>query len=188
MHSKVVYRAARATRDVGMPTLRFNFRGVGRSAGAFDGGIGEAEDVRAALDRLAIICPDRPLVAGGFSFGAWLSVAVGAADPRVAALISIGTPISIYGSDHLSAVQKPILFVHGSSDPFCPSAELDAAARRLPESVRVVRIEGAGHLLTGREEEVYDAVREFLRDSLDRDDGEPTLEADAGNRRPPGGS
>ena len=163
MHSKVVYRAARAARDVGLPALRFNFRGAGRSAGAFDAGRGEADDVRAALDRLATAYPGRRLVAGGFSFGAWMAVAAGADDPRVAALVSIGTPIAIYGSAHLGRVTKPILFVHGSEDPFGAAAEIEAIAAALP-AARAVRVAGAGHLFAGQEGAVAVAVAGFLRE------------------------
>jgi uncharacterized protein len=163
MHSKVVYRAARAARDAGMPTLRCNFRGVGGSAGAFDGGRGEAEDAEGALRFLAQRFPGRRLVAGGFSFGAWVAVRVGNAMPAVDALVSIGTPTTVYGVDYLAAVAKPILFVQGTADPIGPIAVVEAAAQHLGGIARLVRIEGADHLFTGREPQVYAAVREFLR-------------------------
>ncbi len=163
MHSKVVYRAARAARGVGLPALRFNFRGAGRSAGTFDEGRGEAGDVRAALDRLAAAYPGRQLVAGGFSFGAWLAVLVGAGDPRVAALVSIGTPVAVYGAAHLAGVAKPILFVHGSADPFGAIAEIETIAAGLP-AARVARVPGAGHLFSGQEGTVAAAVEDFLRE------------------------
>src|SRR5688500_20397574 len=69
MHNKVVFRAAKAFERLGYPSLRFNFRGVGRSAGTFDEGAGEADDVRAALDWMAREHPSLPLVHCGFSFG-----------------------------------------------------------------------------------------------------------------------
>src|SRR5512134_2707966 len=62
MHNKVVFRAAKAFERLGYPSLRYNFRGVGRSAGSFAGGIGEAEDVRAALDWMAHAHPGVPLI------------------------------------------------------------------------------------------------------------------------------
>lgn len=163
MHSKVVYRAARAARDQGLPVLRFNFRGAGRSAGTFDQGCGEAADVRAALDWLAAAYPGRALVAGGFSFGAWMAATAGAGDPRVAALVSIATPIAIYGTAHLAGIAKPILFVHGSADPFGAAAEIAAIAATLP-AARLVRVAGAGHLFTRQEQEVAAAVGSFLRE------------------------
>jgi alpha/beta superfamily hydrolase len=163
MHHKVVYRAARAARDLGVPALRFNFRGVEASAGEFDSGRGEMEDARASLEHLATVYPGRRLLAGGFSFGAWTAALVGEADPRVDALISIGTPIGIYGADYLARVSKPILFVHGSEDRYGAVDELAAIARRTAGPAEFVRIEGAEHLFTDREGEVYAAVRDFLR-------------------------
>jgi alpha/beta superfamily hydrolase len=167
MHNKVVYRAARAARDQGIPTLRFNFRGVGgradRSAGIYDGGRGEADDARSALAFLAERFPGRGLIAGGFSFGAWVAVRVGAADERVAGLIAIGTATAIFGSDFLGAVAKPALFVQGTEDRFGPIVDLAAALATLPAGVaRMARVEGAEHLFTGHEGEVYAAVRAFL--------------------------
>ena len=73
--------------------LRFNFRGVGASAGTFDQGRGEREDFRAALDFLADRYPGVPLWAAGFSFGAWIALEAGAADPRVSVLIGIAPPV-----------------------------------------------------------------------------------------------
>jgi uncharacterized protein len=163
MHNKVVYRAARAARDLGIPTLRFNFRGVGGSAGTFDEGQGEADDARAALDFLRERFPDRALIAGGYSFGAWVAVRVAAAEPDIAALIAIGTATRVFGTDFLAPIAKPSLFVQGTADAVGPIAELEAAVGRLPAGVaRVVRVEGAEHLFRGHEGQVYAAVRAFL--------------------------
>ena len=79
MHTKVVYRSAKALSRIGCATLRFNFRGVGKSDGTFDSGRGEAEDFRAGLDWLVEKYPGVPLWAAGFSFGAWIALSVGAA-------------------------------------------------------------------------------------------------------------
>src|SRR6188508_3152656 len=86
MHTKVVYRGAKGLARIGCAVLRFNFRGVGRSAGTFDQGDGEKEDFKAALDYMATRYPQSPLWAAGFSFGAWVALEVGAADQRVTAL------------------------------------------------------------------------------------------------------
>ncbi len=83
MHNKVVHRAAKAFESVGYPTLRFNYRGVGRSEGLFDDGLGEADDVKAAINWLAAERPGSDVVLCGFSFGAVVGLSVGAADERV---------------------------------------------------------------------------------------------------------
>src|SRR5262245_11693559 len=77
MHTKAVFRIAQALVELGFPTLRFNFRGVGRSSGSYDYGRGEREDVRAALDYLSDAFPGVPLALSGFSFGSWVALPVG---------------------------------------------------------------------------------------------------------------
>jgi alpha/beta superfamily hydrolase len=94
MHNKVVYQAAKSLDALGLPVLRFNFRGAGSSAGSHDGGRGEQQDVRAALDFLAREFPDVPLLLAGFSFGCWVGLRVACADERVADLIGLGTPVN----------------------------------------------------------------------------------------------
>ena len=109
MHNKVVFRAASALQEAGLVTLRINFRGVGQSSGEHDEGRGERDDVRAGLDYLAEKYPDQEITLCGFSFGARVGLEVGAADERVARLISIGTPVDKYDFSFLQQCQKPIL-------------------------------------------------------------------------------
>ncbi|MDQ3254745.1 MAG: alpha/beta fold hydrolase, partial [Acidobacteriota bacterium] len=107
MHTKVVFRAARALNDAGLVALRINFRGVGQSTGTHDHARGEQDDARAALDYLTNTYPNLPVTLAGFSFGARVSLEVGIADSRVANLIGIGTPLSMYDFTFLSACRKP---------------------------------------------------------------------------------
>jgi pimeloyl-ACP methyl ester carboxylesterase len=76
MHNKVVHAAAEALAGLGMPVVRFNFRGVGRSAGRHDGGRGETDDLKVVLDDLAARFPGAPILAAGYSFGAWVALRV----------------------------------------------------------------------------------------------------------------
>ena len=101
MHNKVVYRAAKSALLAGLPTLRFNFRGAGKSVGTFAEGIGEQDDVRAALDYLAAHFPGLPVCLIGFSFGSWVGLKVGASDPRVSTLVGLGVPVDSYNFDFL---------------------------------------------------------------------------------------
>src|SRR5262245_8804559 len=89
MHTKAVYQGTKGLARAGCAVLRFNFRGVGRSAGAFDGGPGEQLDFTAALDYMAARYPAVRIWSAGFSFGAWVALETGAADARVSALIGI---------------------------------------------------------------------------------------------------
>jgi hypothetical protein len=104
-------------------------------------------------------------VAGGFSFGAWVAVRVGAADDGVEALIAIGNATAIFGTEYLAAIAKPVLLVQGTADRVGPIADLEAAlvgTAGLSRVARIARIEGAEHLFGGHEMEVYAAVRAFL--------------------------
>jgi alpha/beta superfamily hydrolase len=92
MHTKVVYQCAKALRRIGCVVLRFNFRGVGRSAGSWDEGRGEMDDYRAALDYMAGRYPGVELWAAGFSCGSYVAWSVGAQDDRVCTLIGIAQP------------------------------------------------------------------------------------------------
>src|SRR3954468_7857883 len=83
MHTKAIFQSAKAFARIGCAVLRFNFRGVGTSAGSFADGIGEMDDFRAALDFMQGRYPGVPLWAMGMSFGSWIALAAGAGDPRV---------------------------------------------------------------------------------------------------------
>ncbi len=93
MHTKAVFQGTKGLGRIGCAVLRFNFRGVGASAGTFDEGRGEREDFRVAVDFLADRYPGVPLWAAGFSFGAWIALESGAVDPRVSALIGVAPPV-----------------------------------------------------------------------------------------------
>ena len=96
MHTKVVFQAAKALTRIGCVVLRFNFRGVGLSAGAWDDGRGEMDDYKTALDFMAGIYPGIEIWAAGFSFGSYIATSVGADDERICALIAIAPPVDRY--------------------------------------------------------------------------------------------
>jgi hypothetical protein len=127
--------------------------------------------VRTALDWL-----DRefhlPIVFAGFSFGAAVGLRVACPDPRVAALVSLGTPISpvddrSYDYDFLQACTKPKLFVSGSRDQFASKAKLEALVATVPEPKKLVIIEAADHFFEGRLREMREAVESWARDIED---------------------
>jgi hypothetical protein len=162
MHNKVVFNVAKALGELGAAVLRFNFRGVGASAGAFAGGSGERDDVRAATDHLARLFPDLPLCLGGFSFGIWVGSAVGCADERVTQIVAVGTPTRMFDNQDLLQCPKRKLFVQGGADQLGPAGELQALAERLPEPKRVVVVPGADHFFTGRQEDLRRAVLDYF--------------------------
>lgn len=169
MHNKVVFRAAKAFERLGYPSLRYNFRGVGRSRGAFADGVGEAEDARAALDWMASEHRDLPLVHCGFSFGNSVGTPVAAAHPRVDRLVCLGTATAGFPFERLADVSLPKLFVQGAHDEHGPLDELRAGLARVARPWRLVVVEDADHFFAGHLEELEAAIVDHLAPS----DGSP---------------
>jgi hypothetical protein len=166
MHTKAVYQGAKGLTRIGCAVLRFNFRGVGASAGTFDEGQGETEDFRAALDVMAARYPGVPLWAAGFSFGSWVALETGAEDSRVSLLIGVAPPVEGrgYAFDRTLASEKPKFFVQGGLDELCPLKDMWTFYAQLKEPKELVVIDGAGHLFDGRTAEVGEALEELLGD------------------------
>jgi alpha/beta superfamily hydrolase len=164
LHSKVVFRATKAALESGLPTLRFNFRGVGESEGKYDSGRGERDDARAALDYLQTRFSGTPMSVMGFSFGAWVGLDVGASDPRVSVLVGLGLPTDdlLLPFDFLKKVRKPILIVQGTQDEFATRGDVESIFASIEEPKRLHWVEGADHFFTGRLDEVQGTIREFL--------------------------
>jgi alpha/beta superfamily hydrolase len=159
MHFKVVFRAAKALRDRGLAALRFNFRGVGRSEGTHDLGRGEQDDARAALGVLEQRFPSRPLVLGGFSFGAGVALRASLAEPRVGAAFALGYPLSrLGGLSFLAERRLPRLFVQGEHDAFGGGPQIQAAIAEVPAPRRAIVIAGADHFFTGQLDALEEAV------------------------------
>lgn len=162
MHTKVVYRAAKALARIGCVVVRFNFRGVGASTGHFDDGPGEMADFRAALDFMAGQYPTLDLWAAGFSFGGWVALSVGATDPRVSVLIGIAPPLDMYDFTDVRHCTKSKFFIQGERDELCPLKAMRAFYGQLPEPKDLVVIDAADHLFDGKVTEVADAIEDLL--------------------------
>jgi alpha/beta superfamily hydrolase len=164
MHTKCVFQGAKALARIGCVVLRFNFRGVGRSAGQWDEGRGEMDDYRAALDYLARQYPDLELWAAGFSFGSYIAMTCGADDDRVCALIGIAPPVDRYEYASVKLSTKPKFIVHGEQDELIPLKSVRQFYAQLPEPKELVEIDRANHLFEGQTSEVGDALEELLTD------------------------
>jgi uncharacterized protein len=173
MHNKVVYQVAKTFDRLGLPVLRFNFRGAGLSAGEHDRGQGEQDDVRVALDFLAREFPGAPLLLAGFSFGAWVGLRVGCAEERATELIGLGTPVNSSDFSYLQNCGKPKLFVHGSDDEHGDVKKVEALVQSLPGESRLVVVGGGDHFFTGKLDQVDRAISGWLAER------HPRLKSDA---------
>ena len=164
MQTRAVHETARALLRIGVAALRFNFRGTGASAGAFDDGRGEGDDYRAALDYAATGFPGLPIWAVGMSFGAWVAGDIGAADPRVALILAIAPAVDHYDYSALAAAGKPVFIVHGEEDTIAPVRHVRRLYAGLAEPKELVVIEGADHVFDGRTSIVGEAIEDLLGD------------------------
>jgi len=164
MHTKVVFQGAKALAGIGCVVLRFNFRGVGRSAGSWDNGRGELNDYRAALDFIAAQHADLEIWAAGFSFGAYIAMTRGAEDDRVCALIGIAPPVDRYEYASVKLSTKPKFIVHGERDELISLKAVREFYAQLHEPKELVVIDRANHLFDGQSSEVGDALDELLSD------------------------
>lgn len=164
MHTKVVFQGAKALARIGCVVLRFNCRGVGRSAGEWDDGRGEKDDYRAALDFIASRYPDTGVWAAGFSFGSYIAMTVGADDQRVCALIGIAPPVDRYDYESVKRSAKPKFIIHGEADELIPLRAVREFYAQLQEPKEFVEIDRANHLFDGQASEVGDALEDLLTD------------------------
>jgi alpha/beta superfamily hydrolase len=161
MDSPVATELGLATSDSGFASLRFNWRGVGGSAGQPSGEIGDADaDYRAALAFMKESV-DGPILACGYSWGALAAARVGSADPRVRKLVLVAPPPDRLEVERLEACAKPMLVIAGDRDSYVPELalreQLDGVA-----DVELVILEGVDHFFMRGLDEVGHAVRSWL--------------------------
>lgn len=163
MDNPIVRAVAGAFERVGYATLRFNFRGVGRSGGSYDNGRGEVEDVRAAVSCLLERAHASSVTLAGYSFGAVMALQAGTQPPEVTRLVAVAPPVAAFDSlTALFSCDKPKLFIVGDRDQFCDQATLEQQLSRLPEPKTLGIIAGADHFLFGHEAAVAQVVTRFL--------------------------
>ena len=167
LQNNVVSRVTQRLAEAGLAVLRFNFRGVERSQGTYGDGVGEQDDLRAALaflagrDELA----GKSLAALGYSFGAAVVARAACADPRVAALVYIALPVGFAGFgafDELRTCALPKLFLAGSQDEICPPPRLREFVGALAEPKSLVILDGTDHFFVAREPELASRIATFL--------------------------
>ena len=132
MNNRVIYQVYHSFTRRGFSTLRFNFRGVGRSQGKYDEGQGELSDAAAALDWLQSCNPDSPFSwIAGFSFGAWIGMQLLMRRPEIAGFISIAPPANMHDFTFLAPCPASGLILHGGADDVVPEPDVAALAQKL---------------------------------------------------------
>ena len=164
MHTKVVYQAAKALARIGCAVLRFNFRGVGTSEGVWDEGRGEMDDFRAGVAFMRERYPDTPIWSAGMSFGAWISLTIGAEDDGISTLAGIAPPIRQYDFEKVRTSGKPKFFIQGERDEICPLKDMLEFYARTHDPKELVVIDAADHLFDGKVLDVADAIEDLLGD------------------------
>jgi uncharacterized protein len=160
LQNKVVYAVARACQERGMPTLRFNFRGVGASAGSYDEGRGEIQDALAVVAAGRARWPHAALTLAGFSFGGMVSLRA-AAVAAPARLISVA-PAVMRAEASIARPACPWLIIQGEADEIVSSREVQAFAARFLPPPQLLLMPGVGHFFHHRLDELRDAAFAFL--------------------------
>ena len=167
MNNRVVYNLHYAFHRMGFTVLRFNFRGVGRSQGEFDQGIGELSDAASALDYLQAMNPNsKHCWVAGFSFGAWIGMQLLMRRPEIEGFISIAAMANRYDFTFLAPCPSSGLFVHGSEDRVAPAREVMPVIEKVKTQKGVIiehqMVEGANHFFDGKVEELTQTVDTYL--------------------------
>jgi alpha/beta superfamily hydrolase len=149
MHNKVVYRIARGLRRAGAVVLRFNYRGVNKSEGSYDNGIGETEDARAALAYLRSRYSDLPYSLAGFSFGSRIVLTLGCELGTPARIVAVGVPASHKETVGLGDCEVPRIFIQSTNDQFGPRPAMEAYFERLRGLKELIWVEAADHFFLG---------------------------------------
>jgi len=167
MHNNVVMAAWRVCLERGLSVIRFNFRGVGRSQGTFDNGIGELSDAAAALDWVQSLHPDsKSCWVAGYSFGAWIGMQLLMRRPEIEGFISIAPPANLYDFSFLAPCPSSGLIVHGDKDIVAPAKDVTTLVEKLKTQKGIVIdqqiIPGANHFFVDKMEPLMESVTSYL--------------------------
>lgn len=169
MHNKVVTMVARSLRELGVTTVRFNFRGTGASEGAFDHGNGELDDLRAVVAWMRDTRPDAALWLGGFSFGAYVSLR-GAAELRPSMLISIAPPAGRWDFERIALPTMPWLVIQGDDDEIVDPQAVYDWLERSGASAELVRMPDTSHFFHRKLMDLRGAIRHGVQPHLRQHD------------------
>lgn len=162
LDNKVVYTLARCALSIGLSAVRFNFRGVGRSGGAYDNGVGETEDAAAVLAWAGAQQADARVLLMGFSFGAAVALRL-AAQIEAVQLVTVAPPLVYFDHEPLVQPRCPWLLVHGTADTTVPWPETQDRLKRYEPSPQLVVSPGVDHFFHGKLGELRAAVEPVLK-------------------------
>jgi len=162
MRNKVVYWMARAFEDQGCSVVRFNFRGVEQSQGAWDEGAGETHDASAILNWLHARHQGAPLWLASFSFGCYAGLAAAHANASVSRLFAVAPAVNLYDFSFLDGDQRPLTIVQGDADDIVPAQAVKDWAACHPRAEMHI-IAGAGHFFAHHMSEMTHALTAHLR-------------------------
>jgi uncharacterized protein len=167
MNNQIVYRLFYMFQQRGFTALRFNFRGVGRSQGFFDHGIGELSDAASALDWVQSLHPDsRGVWIAGFSFGAWIGMQLLMRRPEVEGFISIAPQPNLYDFSFLAPCPSSGLIVNGTHDKVAPPEAVQGLVDKLKAQKGIViehaLIEDANHFFDDKVDELIETCSGYL--------------------------
>jgi hypothetical protein len=165
MDNPVITTAVEAASQEGFSTLRFNFRGVGESEGTYGEGIGEGEDVKAAIDYLCSKLKNfNPcLILFGYSFGAWAGFPIAIRDERVQGMVAVAPPLELHDFGYLKGCKKRKLLIAGDRDTYCPTSLLEELYETLDEPKSIAIISGADHFFFSHTQFLIQPLREFFK-------------------------
>lgn len=164
MDNNVVYSLSESLTQTSLISFRFNFRGVCGSQGEFGQGIGELEDVKAAISFISTVkeVDSKRIGLAGYSAGAGFGLPVGSKDERIKALAAISPPLSMFNFDFLKNCPKPKFLISGSRDDLIPVNQFLESCQTLPDPKECEIIEGANHFWRGYESHVAVKVTAFF--------------------------
>jgi uncharacterized protein len=167
MNNKVVYTLYQTFVRRGFSTLRFNFRGVGRSQGRFDNGQGELSDAASALDWMQTHNPNTAACwIAGFSFGAWVGMQLMMRRPEIRGFISVAPPASLHDFSFLAPCPASGMILHGDKDEVIPQASVDKLAQKLQKQKNIKIdyrvVQGSDHFFQDHIDDVNKHVNDYL--------------------------
>jgi len=167
MNNKIVYALYQTFVRRGFSTLRFNFRGVGRSQGRFDNGQGELSDAASALDWMQTQNPNTTACwIAGFSFGAWVGMQLMMRRPEIRGFISVAPPASMHDFSFLAPCPASGMILHGDKDEVVPQASVDKLAQKLQKQKNIKIdyrvIAGSDHFFQDHIDDVSKHVNDYL--------------------------